>query len=379
MVRQVSFDNGERRASLAMGRAHTIQYQDLNSPLRSIRWRGDNHSRLILFGKDPSLHRYPPMGRLEPADQPQELRNFTDAVEIAWPEKDIGEEIAIDPLINFQELFPQGVPAVRSVDIGYCSIPVPWQIDDPAKAPAAWERASGLFGEEFAGGDRGFIQVIADRLDENVLKSAGVRWHAGARANIHTITPAPDRKRQFWYRLAEGIGESVSRDDEICVQSDYLFDYFVTFLGAIPISTDCEEIASIRFCGRFDVGSQGELRFKTSEVSAEMTGAEGTGTCKAVAREIRSQLEAELRHPETGLEAGLNVALARSSTLGLSRVEHMPSRLELVAVEDVRSSGQQPLRRVLETLGLCRDQPSSIIERREPLVIHINDGMEIVQ
>ena len=379
-VRRVYFDNDGSRSSLSFGREHTFQYQDLNAPLRgSISWKGDNHSRLLLLGADPSKQPYPPLDPLGPADEPQELRNFTEAVEIAWGDQGEDEEIAIDPLFDFGTLFPRGVAAIRSVDIGYCSIPIPWIVDDPAKTPAAWSRASRLLGESFEGGQKGFVQVITGNLDESVFAGKGPHWSNGARANIRDITHAPDRKQQFWYRLADGAGEDVSRGDEICVQADYLFDYFVTFLGAIPISTACEEVASIRFCGRFDVSYDGGLRFTTSEVSAAMTGTEGTGTCKAVARGIQTNLEDQLRDPISGLEAGLNSALSNSSQLGLSRVEHTPSRLELVVVEDASDESGQSLRAPLELLGLCRDRSNSINERSGAIITHITDGIEIAR
>jgi len=379
-VRRVTFEKAEGRGSLLFGRKDTIQYHDLNAPLQApVVWRGDNHSRLVLFGKDPSRDSYPPHEALAPADTPQELEQFTQAVEIAWPNAKLDEELEISALFDFKKLFPEGVKAVRSVDIGYCSIPMPWIVDDPAESPAAWSSAARLLGETFDGGKKGFAQVITDQLDEGISESEGVRWHNGVRVNVHTIEHAPDRKQQFWYRPGTEIAEHASGGDEICIQADYLFDYFATFGGVVPISTDCEEIASIRFCGRFDVSPDGALRFSASEVAAEMTGTEGTGTCKAIAREILANIQEQLTDPIEGLIANLNEGLSATSALGIERVEHTPTRLEIIAVDDANRSFSSPIRTILETYGLCRDRENTILEHKAPLITQITDGIEIVK
>lgn len=379
-MRRITFDNGGERSTLAFGRKGTLQLHDLNDPVRgSVKWRGDNHSRLLLLGKDPSREIYPPFEPLGPAETPQELEHFTQAVEIAWPKAELGEEIEISSLFNYKKSFPNGAYAVRSVDIGYCSIPMPWIVSDPAESPAGWSKAASLLGATFDGGKKGFAQVITDQLDENIFASEGVSWHNGVRVNLHTITRAPDRKHQFWYRPGDEIADFASGGDEFCIQADYLFDYFATLLGTVPISSDCEEIASIRFCGRFDANLDGALQFTATEVSAEMTGTEGTGTCKAIAREIRSSLQEQLSDPAEGFVAGLNGALSATSSLGIERVEHMPSRLELVVIDDANRSAGSPTRVILEALGLCRDRANTIQERTAPLLIDIKDGMEIIK
>ncbi|MEZ4324373.1 MAG: hypothetical protein R3B40_04090 [Polyangiales bacterium] len=355
---ELAADGGEP-TRLLLGAQSSYQYGSSSLPtsVDTVEWQGDNFSRLLLIGADPEVSPFPPLAPLVAGRGPSQQTVFTSALEVAWPLSGQSGPMSLDTTIR--GVFADGIQAVRSIDVGACSLPMPWIVDPDRLdlVPRGWTAVT-LLSEGFQdenGLPIGLAQFILKEIDRQARAQEGPRWSKGFRANILSIRPTSAPGAQmFWYDM--GPGSLGSETDEFCLASNYLVDARATLFGFIPVTASCDETVSIRFCGRFDTADVTDetpagVRFTMTRSEVERTSRRGP--CGRLMDTVRSEFEDTVENDLEGeLTEEFNAALARQSLVAL-RVEHSPSRLEIVLLDDEDAAPPG----TLVFAGLCRDEP----------------------
>ena len=407
-AREIVWRAGDEATSFEVLNTRTQSVSASNfglGPMTAADWIGDDHSRLVFYTWDTAISGGPPIGPPVPPDDPLPRPApafWGSALEVPWGELGATGVREID-LSNHESL------SVRSVDIGLCSVGLPWTVTDSTPLPPG----VGVLGFDEVGSGVGdqIAQAVLETVDDEL--SGVIRAELALTANIEAREGWPPHVDIRQRDAIDGLR------DEMCMTS-YWRLRFQPFqpLGVVyrflrPASRLCRDYnVAVRFCGRFGARA-GQVTFRMTEVDAVVRNKDRRPVCNFQAQRIASTLEDQFRDQlpgeiESTFEDKLTIAGVPGSDLdpgrcgvesipletrnarcqeffqglnarceerdgddqkrcyweaGVDRVEMMPSRLELVLAEGVGD----PIAEFIDGAGslappICRfeNEPDSI-------------------
>ena len=250
-------------------------------------WAADDVSRLVVFKGDLAGGAGVNPGsnfRLERSNRPPPPPSPVPPVfEMPWALADAGHESGVDVVVlpdEFAESCPVGIcsqqktaRSARNVDLGMCSIHIPWIIDESTPSDPLLDQL------HLASGDGIAQQLVAKFEDKFVQEISGPQLGSRFQGFFQSVfgfvpsitidpmaahTSMAGHNSRFFTRFRVNHTE-----DEICIRSNWRMQFQIPNGVLNPTGRCGLRDTSVQFCGNF-VAQNGLLRFHVTSTDAQI-------------------------------------------------------------------------------------------------------------